>query len=77
MMNGPVTVPGVSYPEFKKLEKNFEDHGHTADDIGAAPKNHSHTAEDVGAAPKYTYGAEDLTAGVSELETGKLHFVYE
>lgn len=25
----------------------------------------------------YTYGTEDLTAGVSELETGKLHFVYE
>ena len=25
----------------------------------------------------YTYGPEDLTAGVSELATGKLHFVYE
>lgn len=25
----------------------------------------------------YTYGQEDLTAGVSELATGKLHFVYE
>lgn len=28
-------------------------------------------------APLYTYGTEDLTAGTSELETGKLHFVYE
>ena len=27
--------------------------------------------------PAYTYGQEDLTAGVSELSTGKLHFVYE
>lgn len=25
----------------------------------------------------YTYGNEDLEAGVSELATGKLHFVYE
>jgi len=25
----------------------------------------------------YTYGTSDLTEGVSELETGKLHFVYE
>ena len=28
-------------------------------------------------APAYTYGTEDLTAGTSTLETGKLHFVYE
>ena len=28
-------------------------------------------------APAYTYGAEDLTAGTSPLDTGKLHFVYE
>lgn len=26
---------------------------------------------------KYTYGTEDLEAGVTPLETGKLHFVYE
>ena len=29
------------------------------------------------AAPTYTYGTEDLTAGVSPLESGKLYFVYE
>lgn len=28
-------------------------------------------------APMYSYGTEDLTAGVSALETGTLHFVYE
>ena len=28
-------------------------------------------------APAYTYGTEDLEAGVTALETGKLHFVYE
>ena len=28
-------------------------------------------------APSYTYGTEDLTAGTSPLETGKLYFVYE
>lgn len=27
-------------------------------------------------APAYTYGTEDLEAGVTALETGKLHFVY-
>lgn len=30
-----------------------------------------------GYAPAYTYGTEDLTAGVSKLKTGTLHFVYE
>lgn len=34
-------------------------------------------AERVGAAPAYSYGTDDLTAGTSELETGKLYFVYE
>lgn len=28
-------------------------------------------------APMYTYGMEDLEAGVTALDTGKLHFVYE
>lgn len=28
-------------------------------------------------APAYTYGTTDLTAGVSELPTGQLYFVYE
>ena len=27
--------------------------------------------------PVYDYGTEDLTAGESELETGKIYFVYE
>lgn len=31
----------------------------------------------LGAAPMYTYGTDDLEAGVTPLETGKLHFVYE
>lgn len=30
-----------------------------------------------GCAPMYGYGTADLNAGVSELETGKLYFVYE
>lgn len=28
-------------------------------------------------APRYSYGEGDLTAGISKLESGKLHFVYE
>ena len=35
------------------------------------------TPANIGAAPAYTYGMEDLTAGTSTLETGKLYFVYE
>ena len=35
------------------------------------------TPESIGAATAYTYGTEDLTAGTSTLETGKLYFVYE
>lgn len=27
--------------------------------------------------PQYSYGEDDLTAGKSALETGKLYFVYE
>lgn len=35
------------------------------------------TPADIGAAPAYSYGTEDLTAGTSPLETGRLYFVYE
>ena len=28
-------------------------------------------------APSYTFGTDDLEAGTTPLETGKLHFVYE
>lgn len=33
--------------------------------------------KDETARAQYTYGTEDLTAGESALETGKLYFVYE
>lgn len=45
----------------------------TPANIGAAAKTHTHD----GYAPAYTYGTEDLEAGTSPLETGKLYFVYE
>ena len=35
------------------------------------------TPATIGAAPAYGYGTEDLTAGTSPLENGKLYFVYE
>ena len=49
----------------------------TPEHIGAAPAGHTHTPERIGAAPAYSYGTEDLEAGVSELKTGTLYFVYE
>ena len=35
------------------------------------------SAADIDAAPAYTYGTEELTAGVSELESGKMYLMYE
>lgn len=38
----------------------------------------SHKSSEIGdKAPAYTYGTTDLTAGTSELATGRLYFVYE
>lgn len=62
-------------------------HTHTPESIGAASTSHTHddlyyTEREVNEmlsekAPAYSYGTDDLTAGTSELTTGKLHFVYE
>lgn len=57
----------------KLAGKSDTGHTHTPASIGAAPASHTHSEY----APAYTYGTEDLTAGVSELATGKLYFVYE
>lgn len=45
----------------------------TAEDKAEALEN----LLNIGVAPAYTCGTEDLTAGESNLETGKLYFVYE
>jgi hypothetical protein len=46
--------------------------------VGApAAEGYSKKESDEKFAPNYTYGTEDLTAGESALETGKLYFVYE
>ena len=47
-----------------------------------APQTDSYTKTEVDnklakKAPSYAYGADDLIAGQSSLETGKLYFVYE
>lgn len=44
---------------------------------GSAAKTVNITPSSIGAAPAYSYGTEDLEAGVSPLESGKLYFVYE
>lgn len=46
-----------------------------ANNAATAASNAQTTADSK--APAYSYGTEDLTAGTSALETGKLHFVYE
>lgn len=47
----------------------------TANEAKTAATNAQTTAE--GKAPMYTYGTTDLEAGVTPLETGRLHFVFE
>lgn len=44
---------------------------------GTGATNSIEALTNLGAAPAYTYGTEDMTAGESVLETGKLYFVYE
>ena len=51
--------------------------GHGAATAKEARENLGITPANIGAAPAYDYSEEDLTAGESELETGKLYFVYE
>ena len=48
-----------------------------AAELGADGKVPVDQLPDMDYAPAYTYGTEDLTAGTSPLETGKLYFVYE
>lgn len=52
------------------VETLFQNH------VSAQENPHGVTAEMIGAAPAYSYGTNDLVAGVSKLEKGKLHFVY-
>ena len=47
------------------------------DDGGTGATTPEAARTNLGAAPAYDYGTEDLTAGTSALETGKLYFVYE
>lgn len=44
---------------------------------GYVPASHASTHAPGGSDPLYTAGTDDLTAGSSALETGKLYFVYE
>jgi hypothetical protein len=47
--------------------------GQLPDDVGSVKSVNGFTGEVM----LYAYGTEDLEAGVSQLETGKLYFVYK
>lgn len=57
--------------------------GHSITNLKAPTSNTDATNKEyvdnnvAGKAPAYTYSTTDLTAGTSQLETGKLYFVYE
>lgn len=63
---GPAGPVGEAGADGKTPEKGVD--YFTEEDIQALSEHY---------APAYTYGTEDLEAGTTPLETGKLHFVYE
>lgn len=46
-------------------------------DITAMNVNWDKVDDELKKRATYTYGTDELEAGVTQLETGKLHFVYE
>lgn len=65
-----------------KVAYNNTNSGMSADNVQDALDELQTVAVDLetsltGKAPAYAYGTEDLTAGTSPLETGKLYFVHE
>ena len=81
---GSIAVPTSRKVNGKALSSDIN---LSASDVGAAPASHTSdstvhvTAEEKAAwnakADAPSYGTEDLEAGTSSLETGKLYFVYE
>lgn len=65
-----------------KIDETFSSIEDKIDEIrpisggGTGAETAEEARENLGAAPAYDYGTADLTAGESELETGKLYFVY-
>ena len=68
-------VGAYSKEETNTLLQKKADSGHTHDDRYYTETEVNDLLSEK--APAYTYGTEDLTAGTSTLETGKLYFVYE
>lgn len=74
-------VKGVDYftqADIEEMGENFA----TKEAVDTLTTSLEATQEEVAGmdgkfAPAYTYGTDDLEAGTTALETGKLHFVYE
>lgn len=67
---------GVGYFQMPFATKQYVDNAVEAHDNDTSAHADIRT-ELANKAPMYTYGTEDLVAGSSPLETGKLYFVYE
>lgn len=80
-----VSFPIEQYPEFDsqsvaglEFRKAEKDLSNVDDEVFAAKVIANVTYADIpDAPPKYSYGTEDLEAGVTALETGKMYLVYE
>ena len=67
------------YGSAADIEYNNANSGMTAENVQSAIDELKIADDNLvnSKAPAYTYGTEDLTAGTSPLETGKLYFRYE
>ena len=70
-LKGKEGAPGKNGTNGKSAYEYAVEGGYTGTEEEFAAK----LAKEV--APAYTYGTEDLVAGTTPLETGRLHFVYE
>lgn len=61
----------------KQLQENNETLAAVRSALSSMPTVPEIEAKINSKAPMYTYGTEDLVAGETPLEHGKLHFVYE
>lgn len=69
-LEGYATIKDVE--EVEEIANNAQNDANTARNAANEAKATSENK-----APMYSYGTEDLVAGTTSLEFGKLHFVYE
>lgn len=68
-----IEIPAIQGNNGKSAYEYAKEGGYT----GTEAEFMASLAEAASKAPMYGYGTDDLTAGTSPLETGRMYFVYE